>query len=36
MFNLPELTDLAQGRTLEFGDVVRVGDDLRILARIVH
>ena len=33
MFALPELTDLADKRSLRFIDVVRLGDDLRVIAR---
>jgi diaminohydroxyphosphoribosylaminopyrimidine deaminase/5-amino-6-(5-phosphoribosylamino)uracil reductase len=36
MFKLPELTDLAQKRLLQFGDVRTVGPDIRILARVVN
>ena len=36
MFNLPELADLAHARALEFGEVSRVGEDLRVIARLVH
>jgi diaminohydroxyphosphoribosylaminopyrimidine deaminase/5-amino-6-(5-phosphoribosylamino)uracil reductase len=35
MFNLPELADLSGRRRLEWRDVRRVGDDLRILARVI-
>lgn len=34
MFDLPELGDLADSRALEFGDIARIGDDLRVLARM--
>jgi len=36
MFNLPELTDLAQKRLVQFADVQTIGSDLRILARVVN
>ena len=36
MFSLPELTDLAHKRLVQFGDVQRIGGDLRILARIIN
>jgi diaminohydroxyphosphoribosylaminopyrimidine deaminase/5-amino-6-(5-phosphoribosylamino)uracil reductase len=35
MFALPELTDLTQRRRLSIRDVGRVGDDVRILARVL-
>jgi diaminohydroxyphosphoribosylaminopyrimidine deaminase/5-amino-6-(5-phosphoribosylamino)uracil reductase len=35
MFNLPELTDLAQKRLVQFTDVKTIGSDLRILARVL-
>jgi diaminohydroxyphosphoribosylaminopyrimidine deaminase/5-amino-6-(5-phosphoribosylamino)uracil reductase len=34
MFHLPELTDLAGRRRLEIAEVARIGDDVRILARV--
>ncbi len=34
MFNLPELTDLSQTKALKIREVERVGEDLRILARL--
>lgn len=34
MFNLPELTELAQARELDIRDVARIGNDLRIIARV--
>ena len=34
MFNLPELTDLAQKRLVQFADVQTIGGDIRILARV--
>ena len=34
MFDLPELTDLSGRRELELRDVSRVGNDLRVLARV--
>jgi diaminohydroxyphosphoribosylaminopyrimidine deaminase/5-amino-6-(5-phosphoribosylamino)uracil reductase len=34
MFDLPEITSLADKRRLAIGEVQRIGDDLRILARI--
>ncbi len=36
MFSLPELTDLAQKRLVQFGDVQIIGSDLRILARVAN
>jgi len=36
MVDLPALVDLEARRRLRFHDVERVGDDLRLLARIVH
>jgi diaminohydroxyphosphoribosylaminopyrimidine deaminase/5-amino-6-(5-phosphoribosylamino)uracil reductase len=36
MFDLPELAELAGSRMLRFGEVSRVGGDLRILARMEH
>jgi len=36
MFGLPELADLAQKRLLQFADVKTLGDDLRVLARVVN
>jgi diaminohydroxyphosphoribosylaminopyrimidine deaminase/5-amino-6-(5-phosphoribosylamino)uracil reductase len=36
MFALPELTDLAQKRLVQFTDVQTIGSDLRILARVVN
>jgi diaminohydroxyphosphoribosylaminopyrimidine deaminase/5-amino-6-(5-phosphoribosylamino)uracil reductase len=33
MFDLPEMTDLAQTPTLEIRDVARIGADLRVMAR---
>lgn len=36
MFNLPELTDLAQKRLVQFADVQTIGSDLRILARVLN
>lgn len=36
MFSLPELTDLAQKRLVQFTDVQTLGSDLRILARVVN
>jgi len=36
MFSLPELTDLAQKRLVQFTDVQILGSDLRILARVVN
>ena len=35
MFNLPQLTSLAQQRRLAFTDVSRIGPDIRVLARVV-
>lgn len=34
MFDLPELADLAGSRALAFNDVARVGEDLRVIARM--
>ena len=34
MFSLPELTDLAQKRLVQFADVQTIGSDLRILAQV--
>ena len=34
MFNLPELTDLAHKRLVQFTEVKTIGSDLRILARV--
>ena len=36
MFSLPELTDLAQKRLVQFADVQTIGSDLRILAHVVN
>jgi len=36
MFKLPELTDLAQKRLVQFADVQTIGGDLRILARVLN
>ena len=36
MFSLPELTDLAQKRLVQFGDVQTIGSDLRVLARVLN
>ena len=36
MFSLPELTDLAHRRLVQFGSVQTIGGDLRILARVVN
>jgi diaminohydroxyphosphoribosylaminopyrimidine deaminase/5-amino-6-(5-phosphoribosylamino)uracil reductase len=36
MFSLPELTDLAQKRLVQFVNVQTIGSDLRILARVVN
>ena len=36
MVDLPALADLEARQRLRFHDVERVGDDLRLLARIVH
>lgn len=36
MFNLPELADLAQKRLVQFADVQTIGNDLRVLARVVN
>ena len=36
MFNLPELTDLAHKRLVQFTEVKTIGSDLRILARVVN
>ncbi len=36
MFSLPQLTDLAQKRLVQFGNVQTLGGDLRILARVVN
>jgi len=36
MFSLPELTDLAHRRLVQFGGVQTIGGDLRILARVVN
>ena len=36
MFNLPELAELAQKRLVQFTDVQTIGNDLRILARVVN
>ena len=35
MFDLPELTELSQAGLLRFDDVERIGEDVRILARII-
>jgi diaminohydroxyphosphoribosylaminopyrimidine deaminase/5-amino-6-(5-phosphoribosylamino)uracil reductase len=34
MFELPEVTELSQAKAVEICEVERVGEDLRILARI--
>ena len=36
MVHLPALSDLAQAQKLRFIEVAQVGDDVRILARVVH
>ncbi len=36
MFSLPELTDLARKRLVQFGDVQSIGGNLRILARVIN
>jgi diaminohydroxyphosphoribosylaminopyrimidine deaminase/5-amino-6-(5-phosphoribosylamino)uracil reductase len=36
MFGLPELADLEQKRLLQFGDVRRIGDDIRILSKVLN
>jgi hypothetical protein len=36
MFSLPELTDLAQKRLVQFGDVQTIGSDLRIRAQVLN
>ena len=36
MFSLPELSDLAQKRLVQFDDVQTIGGDLRILARVLN
>jgi diaminohydroxyphosphoribosylaminopyrimidine deaminase/5-amino-6-(5-phosphoribosylamino)uracil reductase len=36
MFNLPELTDLAQKRLVQFVDVQTIGGDLRVRARVAN
>jgi len=36
MFALPELTDLAHKRLVQFADVQTIGGDLRILARVLN
>jgi len=35
MVHLPELSDLAHAQRLQFREVTSVGDDVRILARLV-
>ena len=34
MFHLPELTDLSQTTALKIREVERIGEDLRIVARV--
>ena len=34
MFDLPELTELSRSTSVEIREVERIGDDLRILARV--
>jgi hypothetical protein len=34
MFGLPELTDLGPARAVKIREIGRVGEDLRILARL--
>jgi diaminohydroxyphosphoribosylaminopyrimidine deaminase/5-amino-6-(5-phosphoribosylamino)uracil reductase len=36
MLHLPALTDLAQARRLKFRELAQVGDDVRIVARVIH
>jgi diaminohydroxyphosphoribosylaminopyrimidine deaminase/5-amino-6-(5-phosphoribosylamino)uracil reductase len=36
MFGLPELADLAQKRLLQFGDVRLIGNDIRILSKVLN
>jgi diaminohydroxyphosphoribosylaminopyrimidine deaminase/5-amino-6-(5-phosphoribosylamino)uracil reductase len=36
MFKLPELAELAGKRLVQFGDVRSIGQDIRILARVVN
>ena len=36
MLHLPALSDLAQARRLKFHEVAQVGDDVRIVARVIH
>jgi diaminohydroxyphosphoribosylaminopyrimidine deaminase/5-amino-6-(5-phosphoribosylamino)uracil reductase len=35
MFHVPEITELAQQKRLSIADVARIGDDVRILARVL-
>ena len=36
MLHLPGLSDLAQAQRLKFLEVAQVGDDVRIIARVLH
>ena len=36
MLHLPALSDLAQAQRLKFSEVAQVGDDVRIVARVIH
>jgi len=36
MLNLPALSDLAQAQRLKFRELAQVGDDVRIVARLIH
>ena len=36
MLNLPALSDLAHAQRLKFRELAQVGDDVRIVARLIH
>lgn len=36
MLHLPALADLAQARRLKFREVAQIGDDVRLVARVIH
>jgi diaminohydroxyphosphoribosylaminopyrimidine deaminase/5-amino-6-(5-phosphoribosylamino)uracil reductase len=36
MLHLPALSDLAQAQRLKFRELAQVGDDIRIVARVIH
>ena len=36
MLHLPALSDLSHAQRLKFQEVAQVGDDVRIVARVIH